>query len=69
MRIYPKTKILKLNRYSLAVGDWTHVPYFQRKTKQRQEAYHYLFNTLYSQWLPLPHFQYGGREKGFSYSF
>ena len=38
-RIYPKTKILKLNGFSLAVGEWTEVPYFQRTTKQRQEAY------------------------------
>jgi hypothetical protein len=28
-RIYPKTKILKLNGFSLAVGEWTEVSYFQ----------------------------------------
>jgi hypothetical protein len=42
----------------LAIGDWTHVPYFQHTTQPRQEAYHYLYNTLYNQWLPLTHFQH-----------
>jgi hypothetical protein len=32
-RIYLKTKILKLNGFSLAVGEWTEVPYFQLTTK------------------------------------
>jgi hypothetical protein len=56
--IYPKTKILKLNGFSLAVGEWTEVPYFQQTTKQRKEAYRYLYNMLYNQWLPLQHYQH-----------
>jgi hypothetical protein len=40
-RKYPKTKILKLNSFSLAVGEWTDIPYFQQTTEQRQEALNY----------------------------
>jgi hypothetical protein len=39
VRIYPKTKIVKINSFSLAVGEWTEVPYFQRTIQQCQEAY------------------------------
>jgi hypothetical protein len=39
LRIYPKTKISKLNGFSLAVGEWTEIPYFKWTTKQCQEAY------------------------------
>jgi hypothetical protein len=58
LRIYPKTKILKLNGFSLAVGEWTETPYFKHTTKQRQEASQYLYNTLYNQWLLLQHYQH-----------
>jgi hypothetical protein len=58
MRIHPKTKILKLNGFSLAIDDWTFVPYFQQTTQQRQEAYDYLYNTLDNQWLPFTHYQH-----------
>jgi hypothetical protein len=58
IRIYPKTKILKINGFSLGVGDWTETPYFIRTVKQRQEAFNYLYNTLYTQWLPLQHYQH-----------
>jgi hypothetical protein len=57
-KIYPKTKILKLNGFSLAVGEWTEVPYFQQTTEQRQEAFNYLYSTLYNQWAPLPHYHH-----------
>jgi hypothetical protein len=29
INLYPKTKLLKINGFNLAVGEWTHVPYFQ----------------------------------------
>jgi hypothetical protein len=57
-RIYPKTKILKLNDFRLTVGEWTEVLYFQQTTEQRQEAFNYLHNMLYNQWAPLPHYQH-----------
>jgi hypothetical protein len=44
--------------FSLAVGEWTEIPYFKRTTKLRQEAYRYLYNTLYNQWLPLQHYKH-----------
>jgi hypothetical protein len=51
------TKILKLNGFNLAAGEWTEIPYFKQTTKQRQETYQYLYNTLYNQWLPLQHYK------------
>jgi hypothetical protein len=58
IRIYPKTKILKINGFSVGVGDWTETPYCMRTAEERQEALNYLYKTLYSQWLPLQHYKH-----------